>query len=115
MGMQLIWITTSPSSTRHEKALFPYKAKTTAMGGWTSQIGCQYPLEADPQLWVTKSTLDGVKAWREPSAKMTGICNLCSTKQGESRKKMKSCMPKCHQRAPLKAGNPKLVNNLKTY
>ncbi|KAL6347716.1 hypothetical protein AAG906_026245 [Vitis piasezkii] len=80
MGMQLIWITTSPSSTRHEKALFPYKAKTTAMGGWTSQIGkgCQYPLEADHQLWVAKATLAG---------------------------KMKSCMPKCHQRALLKVGN----------
>ena len=68
--------------------------------------GCQHPSEADHQLWVAKATLPSMKVWKDANERLISKCNLSSAKRGDSKKRMKSCVPKCHHRAPLKVGNP---------
>ena len=52
-------------------------------------------------------TLTSVKVWKGLNKKVIGRCNLCSTKQGDLKKIMKSCIPKCRRWATLKVGNLK--------
>ncbi|RVX21527.1 hypothetical protein CK203_001896 [Vitis vinifera] len=68
---------------------------------------CQHPSEVDHQLWVPRATLTSVKVWKGVSEKVIGRCSLCSTKQCDLKKRMKSCIPKCRRWATLKFGNLK--------
>ena len=72
-----------------------------------NDFGFQFPPEADHQLWVAKVTLLGVRVWRDVGERVINRCNLYSAKRGNSKKRTKSCVPKCHQWAPLKVGNHK--------
>ncbi|RVW90409.1 hypothetical protein CK203_045735 [Vitis vinifera] len=56
---------------------------------------CQHPPKADHQLWVVKTTLSGMKGWRDANKRMINRCSLCSTKRSDSNKRMKSCRHKC--------------------
>ena len=49
-----------------------------------------------------KTTLPGVKRWRDVNKRMISKCTLCYSKRSDSNKRMKSCRHKCQHRTPLK-------------
>ena len=53
---------------------------------------------------MAKTTLFGMKGWRDANERMIGGCSLCSSKRSDSSKRMKSCGHKCQHQAPLKVG-----------
>ncbi|KAL6342260.1 hypothetical protein AAG906_006885 [Vitis piasezkii] len=77
-------------------------------------LGCQHLPEADHQLWVAKTTLSGVKGWRDANKRMISRCSLCSAKRSDSNKRMKSCVHKYQHRALLKVDTLKANKHFKT-
>ncbi|RVW28617.1 hypothetical protein CK203_100865 [Vitis vinifera] len=84
-----------------------YRADSLRKHKEKRKVGCEHPLEADIRLWVARATLTSVKAWQDASERVSGRCSLYSTKPGDSKKIMMSCVPKCRYRAPLTADNLK--------
>ncbi|KAL6324361.1 hypothetical protein AAG906_012965 [Vitis piasezkii] len=71
----------------------------------SSLLGCQHPLEVDRQLWVVRTTLTGVKAWKDANERVSNMYNPYFTRLGDLRKRMTSCVPKYRHQAPLISDN----------